>query len=400
MIPASVGILHQLPLTPNGKVNRQILEEGGDWRAEQTAYVAPSTRMERLIAGIWEGMLGVRPIGLNHNFFDLGGHSLLAVRVLARLRDATGRSIPVAAIFQAPTVGLLAQMLEEGSAQIAATALLELQRGGQRPRLYLVPGAGGSVGDFTQLVRGLGNDQPVWGFHSAGAPASETSVDEIAQAYLDQLLALKPSEPYLLGGWSFGALIAFEMACRLEAIGRSPGYLVLLDMVAPPLDGLAIDSAALLAALANEITRGAAQVTAEELQELPQQAMLSHIVDRVVALNLLSDIPRDALTGWLSGYARRLRAAAAYRPGFYGGQVVLFRADKPITDKAGFAEQRKSQNPAMGWEQFCRQQVRVHAAGGSHYSMLDPPYVDHLSTEIRALIDRGRILSSAGSSRS
>jgi amino acid adenylation domain-containing protein len=407
MVPASIGILDQLPLTPNGKVNRKALAEGGDWRAGQTAFVPPASKMERLIAGIWEDALGIKPIGIDHNFFDLGGHSLLAVRVLSRLRQATGSAIPLAAIFQAPTIGMLAHMLEDGTSRIAASVLTEIQHGKERPRLFLVPGAGGSAGDFAHFARALGSDQPVWGFHSDGLSAGDVSIERIAQTYADEVLTLQPTGPYLIGGWSLGALVAFEMARQLHSLKKTIGLLVVLDMIAPSEECLGLFSAgrdtnpaARLAAVANEITRGSARATAEELERLSRQEMLTLLTDRISSSYALTEIPQDLISDWLSGYADRVVAAASYRPAPYPGPLVLFRAEQLITDDPAYAARLASIGPSLGWEHLSDRSVEVYVADGSHYTMLEPPFVEKLGGQVRTIIDRATSRSSAGSSGS
>src|SRR5262249_20726811 len=372
MVPASIGCVAQIPLTPNGKVNRKILAERCEWRVEQTDYVPPAGKMERLIAEIWEDILGIQSIGANQNFFDLGGHSLLAVRVLSRLRQALGSAIPLAAIFQSPTIGTLARLLEDEASAIAPSALTEIQRGKDRARLSLVPGAGGSARDFAHLARALGDDQPVWSFHFAGASDGDSSIEDTARKYAEELLALQPSGPYLIGGWSFGALVAFEMAKQLHSLNKAVALVVLLDMVAPTEVGLGLISgsndkspSAMLAALTSEIVRGTAGISPEELEGLTRAEMLSRAADRIRASNDLFEVPPDLLSDWLSGYSERLVAAASYRPSPYQGPLVLFRAEQLITDDPEFAAMYDALGPSLGWERFTSGNVEGQRVDGS-----------------------------------
>ncbi|HVS00232.1 MAG TPA: amino acid adenylation domain-containing protein [Thermoanaerobaculia bacterium] len=112
MVPTAWVVLPALPLTPNGKVDRKALPvPGGE---DKTAgYAAPRTPNEEQLAAIWREVLGVERVGVHDDFFELGGHSLLAHRVLSRLAEETGTELPLAALFQAPTVARLAQKLSE-----------------------------------------------------------------------------------------------------------------------------------------------------------------------------------------------------------------------------------------------------------------------------------------------
>jgi amino acid adenylation domain-containing protein len=113
MIPSSFVVLAALPLLPNGKLNRQELPSPDNTRLQSTVeLVAPRTESEELIAQIWKEVLKIKKLGIHDNFFELGGHSLLAVQIIARLRDAFNREIPLRVLFEAPTVAALTEKLE------------------------------------------------------------------------------------------------------------------------------------------------------------------------------------------------------------------------------------------------------------------------------------------------
>ncbi|MFJ9381890.1 amino acid adenylation domain-containing protein, partial [Streptomyces sp. NPDC101455] len=112
MVPSVFVELAALPLTVNGKLDRAALPEPGGVRLELGVFVAPSGATEELLAGVWAGLLGVDRVGATDNFFELGGHSLLATRVVSRIRDVFGADIPVATIFDHPTVRDLAGVIE------------------------------------------------------------------------------------------------------------------------------------------------------------------------------------------------------------------------------------------------------------------------------------------------
>ncbi len=112
LIPSLVT-LPDLPLTPNGKVDRAALRGRLPEVEPQSGYVAPRTPVEELLAGVWAEVLGVERIGIHDDFFELGGHSLLATRVVSRVRAALDAEVPLAALFETPTVAGLARLIEE-----------------------------------------------------------------------------------------------------------------------------------------------------------------------------------------------------------------------------------------------------------------------------------------------
>ncbi|MEV6075234.1 amino acid adenylation domain-containing protein [Streptomyces sp. NPDC052069] len=113
MIPVSYVPLPELPLNPNGKVDRRALPEPDAVLGGGAVAEALGSAQEEIIAGIWTQVLAVGPVGPHDNFFDLGGHSLLATQVVSRVREAFAVTLPVRALFENPTVSLLAQKVEE-----------------------------------------------------------------------------------------------------------------------------------------------------------------------------------------------------------------------------------------------------------------------------------------------
>ncbi len=112
MVPAAFVVLAALPLTPNGKVDRAALPRPEGPSEGETRYVAPRTPVEEVLAGIWADVLRLDRVSVLDDFFALGGHSLLGTRLIARLVPAFGVDLPLRALFEAPTVALLARRVE------------------------------------------------------------------------------------------------------------------------------------------------------------------------------------------------------------------------------------------------------------------------------------------------
>src|SRR5262249_5885091 len=112
MVPTQFAFLEALPLTPNGKVDRRALPAAEPAAGDRRPVVAPRSEIERDLTAVWEEVLQVRPVGVTDNFFDLGGHSSLAAVLLARVREKLGHTLPLGALFAAPTVEKLAAVLQ------------------------------------------------------------------------------------------------------------------------------------------------------------------------------------------------------------------------------------------------------------------------------------------------
>ena len=111
MIPDTLVWLERLPLTPSGKINRSVLPDQPTSTPKEA--IAPRTRTERTVAAIWAEHVGVKSVGVEDNFFDLGGHSLLAVKLITALELRFAVSLPLALLFEAPTVSALARAIDD-----------------------------------------------------------------------------------------------------------------------------------------------------------------------------------------------------------------------------------------------------------------------------------------------
>jgi amino acid adenylation domain-containing protein/non-ribosomal peptide synthase protein (TIGR01720 family) len=152
MVPSDFVALQHLPLTVNGKTDRKFLSTWGDIQQKKLInYQAPETAMERQLAAIWEGLLGVEHIGVHDNFFELGGHSLLATRLVSAVRKQLGVELTVKNFFLYPVIKELAAYLQTLDPKQAAPAIIVAERPALIPlsfsqeRLWFIDRLEGSV---------------------------------------------------------------------------------------------------------------------------------------------------------------------------------------------------------------------------------------------------------------
>lgn len=225
MVPSAFVGLDSFPLTPNGKVDRKALSapKPSDFDAGAD-YVAPQSRIETKLAAIWEEALNIRPIGVETSFFDLGGRSLVAARMFMQISREFRRDLPLALLFQSPTIRALAGHLEASSATPRYDSLIPIQPRGSRPPFFCVHGGLGGTLFLHPLAEALGADQPLYAFEPEGldgGPIHRQAIEALAQHYIAEMRKLQPHGPYALGGYCFGGLVAFEMARQLHAVGES-----------------------------------------------------------------------------------------------------------------------------------------------------------------------------------
>jgi phthiocerol/phenolphthiocerol synthesis type-I polyketide synthase E len=184
------------------------------------------------LACIWQQQLGVAAVDLKQNFFDLGGDSSLAVRMFAEIEKVFGVKLPLATLYEAPTVEELARILRGEVASSGCSALVSIQPSGSRPPFFCMHGAGGTVLMYRELSRHLGDDQPFYGLQSLGLDGScapLTSIEEMGSVYLKEIRKAQPRGPYFIGGYCMGGTVAFEVAQQLQREGETIALLAMFD---------------------------------------------------------------------------------------------------------------------------------------------------------------------------
>jgi thioesterase domain-containing protein/aryl carrier-like protein len=283
--------------------------------------------VEELLAALWAELLGLSRIGRHDNFFDLGGHSLLAVQFVHRCRQLPGITISLRSLFEHPSLAQLARHAARSDEGSRFSHLVPLQHGERQPALFCIHPAGGAVFCYLPLAAALGRGQAVYGLQAAGLEPGETaarSVEQMAGDYLDEIRAVQPAGPYNLLGWSFGGLIAYEMACQLQAAGEEVALLALLDtpLRQPDAEGTDMTDASIIETLIDvlgleKIIPGAAQAITD----------LDSFVD---AARHSGVWPAEFSTAHAAGiielFKLHVDQGSRYLPGRYRGSLLLFRA--------------------------------------------------------------------------
>ena len=234
LVPSAWVVLERLPLTTSGKVDRSALPEPSPGRATSRAVLADE--VERTVVAIFEEVLEVGSVGPGDDFFDLGGHSLLAVRLFALIEERLGPRLPLATIFDAPTVeGIAAAARGKGERRRWSSLVPVASTGARPPFFAATAGDGNSVG-FAALARALPEHQPFYALQPRGLDGRarlHTSVEAMAHHYIKELRQIQEAGPYLLGGRCLGGLIAFEMARLLTGAGQEVALLGIFDSLGP-----------------------------------------------------------------------------------------------------------------------------------------------------------------------
>ncbi|MEU2207253.1 MupA/Atu3671 family FMN-dependent luciferase-like monooxygenase [Streptomyces hygroscopicus] len=394
MLPATLRELPELPRTPNGKVDRRALPAPAGAARAETEWIAPRGLTEMRLAVLWQEVLGERSIGVRDSFFHLGGNSVLAVMLLAEVERQFGRRLSLATLIQGPTVAEMARTLDR-KGDTGRRSLIRLRPGGEVP-VYLLPGAGGNLVYFHELVGALPERVAPYGLQPSFTQdiAAATLVPELAGQYLPLVLEAQSEGPYHLVGHSFGGHLAVELASRLRGLGKEVGLVGLVDTAAPLPERREHfedwDQAAWLAALARvfgRVFKRELDLDETELRALPDAGQLDRLRRLLAEHRVLPpEFDDDAqLRGFVRAYLADQRSL--YAPAEpHDLTLTFFRAAELHRDN--MPPQALSwllDDPARGWGRFSTRPVEVHETPGDHLSMLTTPHVDRLAELIGRL---------------
>jgi thioesterase domain-containing protein len=353
--------------------NRHIAEKSQVKLRPGEAIADPRDPLELQLTSIWEMVLGRKSIGMRDNFFDLGGSTLLVRRLLARIKEISGKEIPLSAFFQAQTVEQLANVLRrEGWSKHQSWSVM-LQAGGSKPALFMIyPGY-----HVSDLVRHLGSDQPVYGILQRGLDgkhAFDTHIEDMAAHCIKEILSLQPEGPYFLGGRCIGGLVAFEMAQQLWAQAQKVALLVLFDTPTP----LNLEWAT---SCPDRIDGSATQINVHDGHLLPPGPK-EKLLD---ALWKMAYKARLAIESLLPDTMQNVnhvnhQAYGTYSPRVYPGRITYFWARDSHDRHFAYGRQ-------WGWRQLAGGGLDLHSIPGGRATMMREPYVQVLAEKLRTVLE-------------
>lgn len=378
MVPARYVLVAAMPRTATGKIDGLAL-------AELELPVAPgpqeaASSLAEVITAIWARVLGHDEFAGDDDFFEVGGDSLLATWVVAELGQAVDRPVELSLLLEYSTVGDLAAAL--GSVAAAprqrhrSSQIVTLRPGPSGRSLYLVHPLGGELLGYRELAHTSAAPVRLLGIGWTGEPpAFGSTLVEIARTHVEQLRTIEPDGPYWLAGWSFGGVLAYEMAQQLLAAGGRVEFLGLFDAnpVIDPITGLLMGRTPFLRLLDTVVTRLDDPTTTDaELVELTSDRTWLQLMGAPITAGASSAYLRTVLDT-----ARAcMNAAMRYEPRPYQGPVHLFQAG------TGPAE------PAAVMRELCTGPLAVIPIAGDHWAFIRGEHVTEAAAELDAALER------------
>ena len=382
MVPTLWLELDSLPLTSNGKIDKKALPDFDAEEQLKEKYIAPATEAEKILAGIWQDVLKMKNIGIDDNFFDIGGHSLLAVQIMTRIENKIGAKLQIAILFQYPTVRLLNAFIQKDVVtKTDWKYLVPIKATGNKPPLYIIPGAGLNVMNFSSLAINLDGGQPVYGLQGVGLDGSDVQIDsisDIAKFYVNEIIEHNPAGPYIIAGYSIGGFIAVEIVQQLTLMNKDVKMLVIFDTDSdrtreterwtritpkiikrylPQFLGGTKPFSSQLGVVFNRIWSSFAKKVgfAKKQESAEYYIMLDKIINRY------------------------FNALANYKLKTFNSPVYLLKAE--------VYDHYNDDQAYMGWKKYALKGVVSKLVPGNHISMLQPPNANQFAKTLQSILD-------------
>jgi acyl-CoA synthetase (AMP-forming)/AMP-acid ligase II/thioesterase domain-containing protein/acyl carrier protein len=394
----------EFPKTSLGKIQRNILRkrlEAGAFSTYEAAiadllsrrlgeYQSPQGPAESAVAGIFANLFGRDPITVSAaaNFFDLGGTSLELVKLKQAVeRDFGLHDLPLATLLQNPTVSALAARVTPGQPGKAAEydPLVPLQLTGEKTPLFLVHAAVGEILVFVSLANYFVNERPLYALRARGFNKGEkyfASFEEMVNTYVKAIQQHQAHGPYAVAGYSYGGLVAFEIAKRLEAQGERVAFLSSID--GTPFIGQrgkkfhAIDSAINLAFFLKLIDQ-------QQMQKLLREPTTITDIFAAASRERLAELDLDLpkFMAWSDLSHALVEMGQAHVASGAAESIVVFHAEPLFDTKEEWL------STALGeWDRLTRAPNRYVEVEGEHHTIFGPKHVASFQAALRHEINR------------
>ncbi|WP_114789081.1 amino acid adenylation domain-containing protein [Niabella yanshanensis] len=387
MVPSYWVKKKVFPLSPNGKVDvKQITPPDFQKRKQAAVGDAPAqpqaaiSQVEQKIMTIWEEELGINGLTTEDNFFELGGHSMIAVKVMNRISREMGVRFPIATLFQHPTIVSIAKLIN-ADATVEQKILVEIKKSGSKPPIYLIHGGALNILLYKNLEPFLSDDQPLYGIQALGLDGDTAhldSIETISARYLKEILVHNAEGPYIIIGYSYGGVVAYEMARQLMAMGKKVKMLGILDTNVGGREAPANKTQKIFQTLQRQSKK--ALFIGANLFRSPKEVILyqwSFLKYKVFKNYVETEDEKiyDYGENVIEAYTR---AFCNYRMKPLDVRVHLFR----VQDRIYFLD-----DPVyLGWRNYTKD-VIVYDVSGDHKTFLLPPHNKSLVTTIEKALE-------------
>jgi acyl transferase domain-containing protein/thioesterase domain-containing protein len=332
-------------------------------KTENSAYEHKTKPTEHSVIttlkDVFKEVLGLQNLSINDNFFDLGGHSLLALRLIARIEESFDLRMPLSIIYQSKTVAALAKLIIAPEIfRQPLSPLVTLQAKGRKNPLFFIHPIGGTVFCYLPLAKNLGKDRPFYAIQDPRIndnSLSFSNLQEVASMYICRIKKIKPHGPYLLGGHSYGGIVAFEIARQLKENQEEVQFVASLDS---------------WAAFSNAFRDKA---LFEEMMQRQHETLHSQ---------LATNIPIPDQKVWLDLQWNRMQSLYDYKPPKTNIKLTLFKAKELLPENKDIDDEHNH------WQKYTNADIDSHIVPGDHDTMLVEPHIGFLAKKLQILLNK------------
>ncbi|KAF9230294.1 atromentin synthetase [Melanogaster broomeanus] len=352
--------------------------------ARSATFVAPSTETERTLARIYAEILNasVSDMSASDNFFELGGTSIDIIRLKREGESAFRLSeIPAIQILKRPVISGLARYID---ARVSKDPSLEeydpivpLQLTGNKTPIFMVHPRVGEVLIFVNLAKYFQNERPFYALRARGFEPGQpffTSMDEMVSCYVAAIKRTQPQGPYAIAGYSYGGVVAFELAKRLEAMGDEVKFTAVIDTPTHPDRFREVDWTSGLLSLLYILGLMSQQLAHDIepcLRVLTRKQQLTVVwalspLERLIELQLT----QEKIDHWVSIAGSLIECGKRYEPSDSVSVMDVFYATPEHANREDWLNEQY-----MAWTDFTRSEPSFTYVAGEHYTLMD---IDHV----------------------
>jgi amino acid adenylation domain-containing protein len=346
MLPEQLVIVSHIPLTSNGKLDsKKLLEFPIDSASTKKEQLEIKNSFDQQLKEIWSRILKQTNIHLNDDFFALGGSSLLVLELIKQIKKSFFKELRPSDVFAHRSLAQLSALIKSKNVVKESNPVVAVQPTGKSPSLFLIHPGGGLVYRYMALKNYI-SDQMIYAINNPRLfqPAEYySSIQEMAAHYIELIKQIQPSGPYLIGGWSLGGVVAYEMAFQLDKQGSTVKQTILID---------------------------AYNLSIFDVPESSKD-QLSKILE-----NEGIDIQSKEAELYSQVLIKNEKICKQYLPPLYQGNVVLLKASECVKEHIPIW-----QDPSNGWKGLA-QSMTILQVKGAHDQLFDPANIESVADNL------------------
>ncbi|MBL4604128.1 MAG: amino acid adenylation domain-containing protein [Flavobacteriaceae bacterium] len=392
MVPEQVIIVDQILRLGNGKVDdKKLLLSNEIGQIEDGELINPRDETELFIAQTLKEVLEIKTLSIHDDFFNLGGNSLAAIEIFEKINRRFSTNLGINVLFHSKSIAQLANEVNKAGAQRETSSVVPIRKGTGSINLYFVHPAGGDIMSYYELALEFPEEYNVFGLQSVFDNDDLTTIEEVAKSYLAEIEKTNPEEDLVFGGWSMGAVIAFEMAKQQHSKNEQQIPVLILDQKAPARENQHFEGATgtleRLAVFGGKIDHIAGKktlLTKENLEPLSESERTGLFLQEFKKYNLVPEgVKVNEFQVFLDRMILHHDMALFYRTETYKGPVLLIKAEDST-----FVTDEFENDVCYGWSNYTENDFEIVHVPGNHITIIKNPYAKEVSTVIHTYLNK------------